>query len=332
MHINTFNQPLSNVTKNISSIRILNTSNLLSQRLLITDTSGNKIVDTKKALPKIENTYSPNSYDGYIIDMSTAREGEMSVTDLQGEQYSMLYTSALAGEYLTLSTKEEDNGSYNFNLRFKYDNPSNSFYLTQILLNENNTKCDQSLLSTSIIERKNNIPTSIQNFDGKAVFHELQSLYTSSQISNTKKEKLMPESVSNNFNAALQAYKTGNNKELTMLTNYFVSDGGRDEVCDPNSYMVERYYFPKKVTWSNDLGFLLEQSGHYQEAVVLLEHIIQQHSDRVVTYLNLADAYWALDQKESAIKAYSLYFEKMTTTGKNNMIPRRVISVLFPNY
>ncbi|MGE6792032.1 tetratricopeptide repeat protein [Pseudomonas guineae] len=71
---------------------------------------------------------------------------------------------------------------------------------------------------------------------------------------------------------------------------------------------------------------MFEQAGYYQEAVELLKHITLKHPDRVVAYLNLADAYWGLGKKELAQKAYNRYHENMIETGKQRRIPERVQS------
>jgi len=134
----------------------------------------------------------------------------------------------------------------------------------------------------------------------------------------------MPEAVASNFDAALKAYKADDAQTLKTLVGYFLS-GDEDGACDPGNYIVEKYYFPQRVGWSNDLGFLFEQAGHYPEAVELLQHITRRHPDRVVAYLNLADAYWALGEREQAREAYGQYHDKMLAAQKQARIPPRVL-------
>lgn len=293
-------------------------------RLQITDRSGVVLVDTDKALPLIENEYSPNSYDGYTAKLLVERQAKITAIDLQGERYDLLSPSTRAGDYLLLITREEGNGAYNFNLRFRYDGTAKSFDLNQVLLNENNTECDHSLLSTYSIDRKILGVTSIANFDGSRVFSVLREWRLARQTSGSMAEKLMPETVASNFDAALKAYKAGDVQALKTLVGYFLS-GDEDGECEPGNYIVEKYYFPQKVVWSNDLGFLFEQAGYYPEAVELLKHITRKHPDRVVAYLNLADAYWALGEREQARQAYGQYHEKMISAQKQARIPPRVL-------
>jgi hypothetical protein len=309
----------------LQELRLVDSADARSQRLLITDRTGTTVVDSDKALPRIENAYSPNSYDGYMADLAVEHQGKVTVTDLQGERYTLLSPSTQAGDYLVLITREDGNGAYNFNLKFKYDSAAKSFDLTQVLLNENNTECEQSLLSTYVIDKQNLAFTSIADFDGARVFGKLKDLRFEYQTSGSASEKLMPQTESDNFNAALQAYKAGDSEKLKILASYFIAGEG-DDTCDPGKYIVEKYYFPKKIGWSNDLGFLFEQAGYYQEAAELLKHITLKHPDRMVAYLNLADAYWALGKKEPAQKAYTQYYEKMIEAGKQTRIPERVQS------
>lgn len=295
-----------------------------AQRLLITDRSGAVVLDTDKALPRIENAYSPNSYDGYMADLLTERQARAMAIDLQGERHALLSPATQAGDYLLLITREEGNGAYNFNLKFKYDGATKSFDLAQILLNENDTQCDQSLLSTYALDSQPLAFSSLADFDGPRVFDALRHARLARQTSGVAGDKLMPEAVSQNFDAALQAYKTGNQAEMKTLVGYFIS-GDEDGTCDPGNYIVEKYYFPQKVGWSNDLGFLFEQAGHPAEAAELLQHIIRKHPGRVVAYLNLADAYWAMGQREQAREAYGQYHGKMLANGKQARIPSRVM-------
>ncbi|PIA69023.1 tetratricopeptide repeat protein [Pseudomonas sediminis] len=295
-----------------------------AQRLLIIDRTGKVVLDTGKALQRIENEYSPNSYDGYSAKLLAERQAKITAIDLQGERYDLLSPSTRAGDYLLLITREEGNGAYNFNLRFRYDDTAKSFDLNQVLLNENNTECDHSLLSSYSIDKKILGVTSIANFDGSRVFSVLREWRLARQTSGSMAEKLMPETVASNFDAALKAYKVGDAQALNTLVGYFLS-GDEDGDCEPGNYIAEKYYFPQKVGWSNDLGFLFEQAGYYPEAVELLKHITRKHPDRVVAYLNLADAYWALGERKQAREAYGQYHEKMIAARKQARIPPRVL-------
>ncbi len=296
-----------------------------AQRLVITDSTGNNFVDTTQALPKIKNAYSPYSYNGYIVDSFAENNGRVSVVDIQGETYNIIYPAMKAGSYVSLRTKEEDNSVYNYNLKFRFEPNAKTFALSHIFLNVNNHRCDQSLLSTYLIDDTRLGAATLNDFDGARAFDKLRALYIANQQQDAVPEKLMSEMTANNFDLALKAFRNGDTAELSLLISYFIAEG-RDEACEPEEYIVEKFYYPRKVSWSNDLGFLFEQSGYYAEAAELLKHITKKHPERTVAYLNLADAYWAMDNKELARNAYGHYHEKMISAGREGKIPPRVLS------
>ena len=84
----------------------------------------------------------------------------------------------------------------------------------------------------------------------------------------------------------------------------------------------------QNVTIFNDLGYFLEQSGMYADAVRVLETVIGGFPDRTVAYLNLADAYSGLGDTAKAVSNYRTYRDKMLASGKNDKIPQRVLQQL----
>lgn len=74
----------------------------------------------------------------------------------------------------------------------------------------------------------------------------------------------------------------------------------------------------------NDYAFYMQQSGNNVLAANLLEQIHNQFPQRVVTTLNLADSYWALDMKDSACHLYGEYRKRMMAIGKKDRIPKHV--------
>lgn len=103
-----------------------------------------------------------------------------------------------------------------------------------------------------------------------------------------------------------------------------------------NSSYIEDYFveYPEtkkeefqisNIEAANNLAFDLEQKGIYNESIIILNQIIDQFPNRVVAYLNLADAYWGLDKKEDAKKNYKKYISLMKSQGKDlKKIPQRV--------
>lgn len=76
---------------------------------------------------------------------------------------------------------------------------------------------------------------------------------------------------------------------------------------------------------SNNVAYFLEQLGAYKESIILLKEILIKQPDRLVAYLNLADAYWGLNNKGEAKKSYQKYIALMKSQGKDlKKIPQRV--------
>jgi tetratricopeptide (TPR) repeat protein len=84
-------------------------------------------------------------------------------------------------------------------------------------------------------------------------------------------------------------------------------------------------YVLDSIPLMNDKAYYLEQAGAYKEAIHILNKIIDKKPDRVVAYLNIADAYWGISDTEEAGKSYRKYLELMKSQGKDlNRIPKRV--------
>ncbi len=74
----------------------------------------------------------------------------------------------------------------------------------------------------------------------------------------------------------------------------------------------------------NDIAYYLEQNDHNEEAVFILNEILKQFDERMVAYLNLADAYWKLDKKDDAYVNYWQYKNLMHKNNKQSKIPSKV--------
>jgi len=78
----------------------------------------------------------------------------------------------------------------------------------------------------------------------------------------------------------------------------------------------------KTLTPYNNIAYYLQKAGANEEAVYLLEKIIEKFPKRTVAYYNLGDAYWALGWKEEAKKVYETYVKQMIAKGKEKRIPK----------
>jgi len=75
----------------------------------------------------------------------------------------------------------------------------------------------------------------------------------------------------------------------------------------------------------NDMAYYLEQSNHNEEAIVILDEVLRRFGDRVVAYLNIADAYWKEDDKYAAFLHYSEYADRMQKKRKLKRMPLHVM-------
>lgn len=292
-----------------------------SPRLLVFE-SNILLVESKRALLPVENAYSPASFDSFGVEAVSSDPDLTRVIDVQGEMIDVLYPS-FSGDKLVLKSVEEGNGIYNFNVQFSYDDSSEGFVVTNVLLNTNNARCDQGLLSVFAFPDSSLLTQTLQDFDGREAFYELKELNRAFQAGERKATKLMATEVSASFEQALAAFKSREYSYFKEIMGSFLVGGGDAASCAAEDYIVAKYYFPDDPRWSNDLGFLFEQSGYLREAATLLEVIVQKHPDRVVAYLNLADSYWALGNIERAILMYREYRELMDE--RNSKIPTRVL-------
>ncbi len=75
----------------------------------------------------------------------------------------------------------------------------------------------------------------------------------------------------------------------------------------------------------NDVAYYLEQSSVFKESVYLLKEILKKDAQRVVAWLNMADAQWGANNKIDAKVSYQKYLALMKSQGKDlSKIPTRV--------
>lgn len=75
----------------------------------------------------------------------------------------------------------------------------------------------------------------------------------------------------------------------------------------------------------NDVAYYLEQLGEYNESIFFLNNIIDNNPQRVVAWLNLADAQWGSNKKKEAKLSYQKYIYLMKIQNKDiQKIPKRV--------
>ncbi|AKV10777.1 hypothetical protein B723_04205 [Pseudomonas fluorescens NCIMB 11764] len=293
------------------------------RRLQITPEHGTGddiLLDTSKALPLIESQYSTAMSDVFSVSVINNPAGVLKVIDMQGESVSVKQSSAEAGNALVLVSSEEDNAVYNFNLVFRYNKSSRQFELKNVLQVVNNESCDHSVVSVEEVPESLIGEMSLASFDGRKVFEQLSGLRIKSAGDN---KKLMMTDVAEQLDKALALYRKGQTEAVSTVMANFLMDGGSGH-CYPHSYIAQKYDFAQSPGWSNDVGFLLGESGYYDESIVLLSAVIARNPGRTVTYLNLADSYWGVKDKVRAAQAYKRYALLMTSAAKRSKIPDRV--------
>jgi hypothetical protein len=79
----------------------------------------------------------------------------------------------------------------------------------------------------------------------------------------------------------------------------------------------------------NDYGFFLEEAGHAGDAIDPLQDAIADDPGRIVAYLNLGDAFFAIGNKDGARANYAEYRKRMIAAGRADKIPPRVLTRLW---
>jgi tetratricopeptide (TPR) repeat protein len=91
------------------------------------------------------------------------------------------------------------------------------------------------------------------------------------------------------------------------------------------SYLKMYPLSDKNHTMYNDIGYYLEQAEAYKEAIYVLNAVLEKYPQRVVAYLNIADAYWGNNEKAKAKEMYAKYVDLMKAQKKDaSKIPKRV--------
>lgn len=80
----------------------------------------------------------------------------------------------------------------------------------------------------------------------------------------------------------------------------------------------------KTVTLYNNIAYYLQEKRKNDEAIYLLNKVIESYPKRVVAYYNLGDAYWDSYNKFKAKKAYKKYVYLMKKLNKTNKIPQKI--------
>jgi hypothetical protein len=136
-----------------------------------------------------------------------------------------------------------------------------------------------------------------------------------SALSCTKAKPVLQPKIQEAHDTALKLFKSGKKTDAAQL---LVNAAG-SKPWTINNDNVAAY---------NDLGFFLEQTKQYKEAIEVLNAVVADFPDRTVAYLNLGDAYMGLGDTEKAKTQYRKYVELMGKIDKKNKIPERVLKAI----
>ena len=127
-----------------------------------------------------------------------------------------------------------------------------------------------------------------------------------------------------------KSFKVGNIKSLHKLDR-LLSDLYKSKKYDKIKIVAQDIpnvnikLSKKTLPTYNNIAYYLQKAGANKEAIYLLEKILQKYPNRTVAYYNIADAYWAIGEKEKAKEAYRTYIKQMKAKGKEKRIPKTVL-------
>jgi tetratricopeptide (TPR) repeat protein len=128
------------------------------------------------------------------------------------------------------------------------------------------------------------------------------------------------DEISNNANSSIQNPSLTQNQ---LLEN--VKSNQKVFIENINEVLKAQELTTKTLQKYNDIAYYLQQANANEEAIFLLEKIIEKFPNRTVAYLNLADAYNGINNKEKAKVNYEKYISLMKQDNRELKIPKRVL-------
>jgi tetratricopeptide (TPR) repeat protein len=128
------------------------------------------------------------------------------------------------------------------------------------------------------------------------------------------------DEISNNANSSIQNPSLTQNQ---LLEN--VKSNQKVFIENINEVLKAQELTTKTLQKYNDIAYYLQQANANEEAIFLLEKIIEKFPNRTVAYLNLADAYNGINENEKAKENYEKYINLMKQDNRESKIPKRVL-------
>ena len=111
-----------------------------------------------------------------------------------------------------------------------------------------------------------------------------------------------------------------------FINSLFIKNNKNFDVDESRiDWYINRYNIDQKnVSIYNDIAFYLGEGHNYNSSLYILKKIIKIYPNRIVAYLNIADVYWEIGNKDHAKVYYQEYISRMDKIGKKSIIPKRV--------
>lgn len=100
-----------------------------------------------------------------------------------------------------------------------------------------------------------------------------------------------------------------------------------------NNYpIIDNYNIIESANLYNNIAFAFFKNGAYDESIFILNKVIEKFPACSVSYLNIADCYWVLNQKQNSKVNYQKYIQLMKKQKKDlKTIPKYVYNRLNTN-
>ncbi|OCL85301.1 hypothetical protein AAX26_02051 [Aliarcobacter thereius] len=219
-------------------------------------------------------------------------------------------------------------GNY-YKLYFEYDKESDKFNLDRTYFLSFSEYKEHPLRAVYLIQNDKLRNITLDNFN----IAEIHKYLYDSSFSELKAKKIKSKEIVERYNEVLKNPKENAEYLLDCLGD------DRDEDCGVETI----YFFEDDIEFSNNIALFLIEAGYYKETIPILEQIIEKEPNRIVAYLNLADAYLQNSKeykedinyitaveyyKEKAKENYEKYVKLMKQDNKDKRIPKRVLEFL----
>lgn len=295
---------------------INSTYTLIASESVVTIKNGSQtIVEFNDFIPKVKGAYGNN----YLLFDVIIPEGKVSAASKLAVYFDdepiFLSKDNLSYSFILKSVKE-DYLTRQFYIYVLFEPESGTLNVVDVVGVERSPQCMNELVS---VKEFNKHGVSVLNT--KSLMEIYSYLYATDAENDEGKIPLLNDIQL--YNRVFSDYK--NKIDITNGVDLFVMKDEDDNKCQPSSYIVGRWFWIERIDMSNNVAYFLSERGYYQEAIILLEKIIDASPNRTSAYINMADALWAVQQYDEASNFYGEYILKMKKKKMESEIPVRAI-------